>query len=40
VEVAGDGVALGGRNPEVGASSVEDDLEVLGRGTERDLREV
>jgi hypothetical protein len=40
VEVAGDRVALGRGNPEVGGSSVENDLEVLRRGTEGNLREV
>jgi hypothetical protein len=40
VEVAGDRVALGRRNPEVGAAGVEDDLEGLGRSSERDLGEV
>jgi hypothetical protein len=40
VKVAGDAAALLGRNPEVGATSVENDLEALGRSTDGDLREV
>jgi hypothetical protein len=40
VEVAGDAAALLGRNPEVGAAGVEDDLEALGRVTDGDLGEV
>lgn len=40
MEVAGDRVALRGRNPEVGAAGVEDNLEGLGRSAEGDLGEV
>jgi hypothetical protein len=40
VEVAGDAATLLGRNPEVGATSVENDLEALGRSTDGDLGEV
>jgi hypothetical protein len=40
VEIACDGITILRRNPEIGAASVEHDLEVLGRGTERDLGEV
>ena len=40
MEIAGDAAALARGNPEVGASRVEDDLEVLGRGADGDLREV
>ena len=40
VEVAGDGTALLGWDPEVGATSVENDLEGLRRRTNGDLREV
>lgn len=40
VEVAGDAAALLGRNPEVGAAGVENDLEALGRVTDGDLGEV
>lgn len=37
VEVAGDGAALRGWHPQVGAASVKDDLEALGRSTKGDL---
>lgn len=40
VKEAGDRVALGRRNPQVGATGVQDNLEGLRRSTERDLREV
>lgn len=40
VEEAGNGAARLGWNPEVGATSVKDNLEGLGRGTNLDLREV
>jgi hypothetical protein len=40
VEVAGNRVAALRGDPEVGASRVENDLEGLGRRTERNLREV
>jgi len=40
VEIAGYGAALGGGNPEVGAAGVENDLELLRRGTDRDVGEV
>jgi hypothetical protein len=40
VQVAGDRVALGRRDPEVGAARVEDDLERLGWRAEGDLGEV
>lgn len=40
VQVAGDGAALLGRHPQVRAAGVEDDLEVLGRIADGDLREV
>jgi hypothetical protein len=40
VEIAGDRVALSRGNPEVRAAGVENNLEGLGRSSERDLREV
>jgi hypothetical protein len=40
VEVAGDRIAAGRRNPEVRAAGVENDLEGLGRRAKGDLREV
>jgi len=40
VEVAGDGAALRRRHPQVGAAGIQDDLEVLGRRADGDLREV
>jgi hypothetical protein len=40
VKVAGDATTLLGRNPEVGATGVEDNLEALGRSTDGDLGEV
>jgi hypothetical protein len=40
VEIAGDATAGLRWHPEVGAASVEDNLEVLGRGTDLDLGEV
>lgn len=40
MEVAGDAAALLGRNPEVRATGVEDNLEALGRSTDGDLGEV
>ena len=40
VEVAGDRATLGRRHPQVGATSVKDNLELLGRGTDFDLGEV
>ena len=40
MEEAGDGVALGGRNPQIGTTGVEDDLEGLRGRTNGDLGEV
>lgn len=40
VEIARDRAAFGGWNPEVGAASVENDFELLGRGADGDVREV
>jgi hypothetical protein len=40
MKVASDGCATGRRNPEIGASSVKNDLERLWWGTNTDLREV
>lgn len=40
MEVAGDRAALLGRNPQVGASGVENDLEGLWRSSNGDLREI
>lgn len=40
VKIAGNATARLGRHPEVGAASVEDDLERLGRGSDSDLGEV
>ena len=40
VEVAGDGAALGGWNPKVGAAGIEDDLKLLWRVADGDLGEV
>jgi len=40
VKVAGNRAALGGWNPKVRASGVEDDLEVLGWVADGDLGEV
>lgn len=40
VEEAGDGVALRGRNPQVGAAGIENDLEGLRGGADGDLGEI
>lgn len=40
MEVAGDRAALLGRNPQVRASSIEDDLEGLWRSSNGDLGEI
>lgn len=40
VQVAGDGTALGRWNPQVGASSVKHNLELLGGSAEFDFREI
>ena len=40
VEVAGDGAAVCGWDPEVGATSVKDNLELLRRVADGNLREV
>jgi hypothetical protein len=40
VQVAGDGTALGGWDPEIGATCIQDDLEVLWWRANGDFREV
>lgn len=40
VEVTGDGAAVRRRDPQVRAASVEDDLELLGRVADSNLREI
>ena len=40
VEIASDRATLGRRHPEVGAASIEDDLEALWRSTDGDLGEI